>query len=77
MPFACPNGQQTTVANGQSRSEGAPSRSSGGKSLAWSQARRLLIDWWSGAGSNRRPSAFQAEDVEASAPATSLSAHAL
>jgi hypothetical protein len=27
--------------------------------LHWSQARRLLVDLWSGAGSNRRPSAFQ------------------
>ena len=35
------------------------SRSNGGRRLAWSQAHWLLVDLWSGAGSNRRPSAFQ------------------
>ena len=59
MPSAWLNGQQTAVANGQSRSEGTPSRATSDKSLAWSQAPRLRAYLWSGAGSNCRPSAFR------------------
>ena len=59
MHPACPNGQQTTVANGQWRSLGVLSRSKSRRCLPWSQVRRLPVVSWSGAGSNRRPSAFQ------------------
>ena len=48
------------VANGHSRSLGTLTRSSGGRRFAWSRVRSLLVSLWSGAGSNRRPSAFQA-----------------
>jgi hypothetical protein len=54
-----PTGGKRRSRTGSNGHQPALSRSRSEKHLTWSQTRRLQVDWWSGAGSNCRPSAFQ------------------